>query len=85
MNKPVQVYMSPREIARLDGWAKARGWTKSQAVRLAVRALTGDAREDPLVRASGMLEGLPRDLSEHVDRYLGETFVVSRKKPPRAR
>src|SRR5437763_699692 len=40
MSKPLQVYLEERELARLAAWARARGWTKSQAIRAAVRALT---------------------------------------------
>lgn len=82
MSRPFQVYLDEAEIARLEAWANARGWTKSQAVRVAVRALTHDAGEDPLLAASGMIDGLPSNLSAHFDRYLEQTYVVT---PPRGR
>ncbi len=79
MTKPLQVYMQEDELARLDKWAKARGFSKSQAVRAAVRALTRDPPEDPLLSACGMIDGLPEDLSEHISKYLEETFVAEKK------
>jgi hypothetical protein len=82
MTKPLQVYLDESDVARLDAWARARGWTKSQAVRVAVRALTHQSGEDPLLAASGMIDGLPKDLSVHFDRYLERTHVVA---PSRAR
>lgn len=78
--RPVQVYLDEQELERLDGWARARGWTKSQALRAAIRALVrsdGDPRESPLLALSGMVaDGLPSDLSENFDRYLSETYVA---------
>ena len=53
----------------------------SQAVRLAIRALTRPGNEDPILMASGMVDGLPPDLSDQLDRYLAGTFVAE----PRAR
>jgi len=93
MNKPVQVYLDPGEHERLQEWARRRGWTKSQAVRAAIRALTAERPADPLLAASGMVDGLPPDASEHIDRYLAETFVAESapayrrtpRKPPRGR
>jgi hypothetical protein len=41
-----------------------------------VRALIRPRDQDPLLQASGMIEGLPRDLSADFDRYLEETFLV---------
>jgi hypothetical protein len=82
MTKPLQVYMDEHELERLEIWARARGWTKSQAVRAAIRALTREREEDPLLTACGMIEGLPADLSEHVDRYLEETFVAEKAVAP---
>jgi hypothetical protein len=78
MTKPLRVYMDEHELERLEIWARERGWTKSQAVRAAIRALTRKREEDPLLTACGMIDGLPADLSEHVDRYLEETFVFLR-------
>lgn len=56
--------------------AKKRGWTKSQAVRVALRALTRAEERDPLLAASGMIQGLPSDLSANIDRALEESFVA---------
>jgi hypothetical protein len=78
MRRPVQVYLDAADIARLDAWAQARGWTKSHALRLAVRALTHQRETDPLLAASGMIEGLPPDGAEHFDQYLNETYVAER-------
>ena len=76
MRRPLQIYLEAAELARLDAWAQERGWTKSQAVRAAVRALTRPAADDPVLALSGMvLEGLPADASEQFDRHLRQTFV----------
>jgi hypothetical protein len=92
MTRPLQVYMEEKELERLEVWSRARGWTKSQAIRAAVRAMTREGKTDPLLSASGMIHGLPADLSTNFDRHLEETFVVTAspsrtkvKKPPRAR
>jgi hypothetical protein len=76
MSKPLQVYLEERDLERLTAWVRARGWTKSQAIRAAVRALTRSREEDPLLASSGMLDALPPDLSEQFDRHLEETFVA---------
>jgi hypothetical protein len=76
MTRPLQIYMDEKDLARLETWSRQRGWSKSQAVRVAVRALTRARAEDPLISASGMIEGLPSDVSTDFDRYLEETFVV---------
>ena len=34
--------------------------------------------DDPLLAASGMIDGLPVDGSEHFDDYLPQTFVPER-------
>ena len=82
MSRPLQVYLDDRDLARLDSWTRERGWTKSQAVRVAIRALTSRPAEDPLLAASGsIVDDLPADCSEQFDRYLQETFVA--EKPPR--
>lgn len=91
--KPLQVYLDEAELARLGAWARARGWTKSQAIRAAVRALTRPTDEDPLLRISGMIhDHLPADCAAQMDRYLQETFVAEpaatyakRRRPPAAR
>ena len=82
MNKPLQVYVDEADLSRLDAWARERGWTKSQAVRAAIRVLTRPPAQDPLLEASGMIEGLPPDMSERFDHYLNETFNA---KEPQAR
>jgi hypothetical protein len=79
MTKPLQIYLEDADFERLDRWARERGCTKSQAVRIALRALTKTPEEDPLLSASGMIDGLPQDLSEHVDRYLQESFIAEKR------
>ena len=76
MPRPIQVYLDERDLSRLERWARERGWTKSRAIRLAVRALTRPAADDPVLEVSGMFEGLPPDLSEHFDRHLSQTYVA---------
>jgi hypothetical protein len=91
--KPLQVYLAESEFERLDAWARQRGWTKSQAIRAAVRALTRPPGEDPLLAMSGMIhDELPADCSQQLDRYLQGTFVAEssptdakRLRRPRAR
>ena len=83
--KPLQVYLEEAELARLEAWSRKRGWTKSQAVRAAVRALTRPQAEDPLLQASGMIHGLPADCSQQFHRYLGDTFVAETASPYRRR
>ena len=79
MRKPVQVYLEDTDLERLESWSRARGWTKSQAIRLAIRALTQPPANDPLLELSGMFEGLPSDLSENFDRYLDKTYVAEER------
>ncbi|MBP1597169.1 MAG: hypothetical protein H6Q05_2546 [Acidobacteria bacterium] len=81
MTKPLQVYMDEQELESLDAWAREHGWTKSRAVRMAIRVLMRSGERDPLMRAAGMIEGLPPDLSERVDEYLGETFIAEKAAP----
>ena len=85
MSKPFQVYLPDPDHERLNAWARKRGWSKSRAVRAAIRALTRPADEDPLLAASGMIEGLPRNLSARVNQYLEETFVAQVDRPARRR
>jgi len=85
MSRPLQVYLDDQDLDRLEAWARQRGWTKSQAIRAAVRALTRRPAEDPVLELSGDIDGLPADLSEHLDRYLDETFVAEPRAPYRAR
>jgi len=74
--KPLQVYMDEAELARLDAWSRQRGLTKSQAVRVALRATMRAAGDDPLLELSGSIHGLPPDASANIDHYLQETFVA---------
>lgn len=83
--RPLQVYLDQRDLERLEVWARERGWTKSQAIRAAVRALTRRPASDPVLDLSGDIDGLPADLSEHFSRYLNETFVAEPHAPYRAR
>src|SRR5437867_13082523 len=76
MRRPVQVYFDEADLTRLEVWSQKRGWTKSRAIRLAVRTLTRPAADDPVLELSGMFEGLPPDLSEHFDRYLSQIYVA---------
>jgi hypothetical protein len=76
MTRPLQVYLDETDLKRLERWASERKWTKSQAVRAAIRALTRSGDAEPLLQASGMIDGLPPDMSERFDRYLEETFVA---------
>ena len=85
MLRPLQVYLEEAELKRLTQWARERNWTKSQAIRAAVRALTRRSGEDPLLELSGDIDGLPADLSEHFSRYLDETFVAESPRPYRSR
>lgn len=82
MTRPLQVYLDEQDFERLDAFATSRGWSRSQAVRVAIRALSKAAggAEDPLLGLSGMIDGLPEDLSENLGRYLDETFCVA--EPP---
>ncbi len=83
MTRPLQIYLDDSDFDRLEKWAGERGWTKSQAVRFALRALTRVPEEDPLLSASGMIDGLPEDVSVNFDHYLLETYVS--EKTPRYR
>jgi hypothetical protein len=85
MARPLQVYLDEDDLKRLETWARERGWTKSQAIRAAVRALTRRPAEDPLLELSGDIDGLPADLSENFDRYLNETYVAESPAPHRTR
>jgi hypothetical protein len=85
MSRPLQIYLDDEDLARLEAWARERGWTKSQAVRTAIRALTRRPGADPLLELSGDIDGLPDDVSEGFDRYLNATFVAEPVAPSRAR
>jgi hypothetical protein len=85
MRRPLQVYLDDADRERLEAWTRERGWTKSQAVRAAVRALTGEPVGDPLLELSGDIDGLPADLSANSQRYLDQTFVGASAAPSRTR
>jgi len=79
MSRPLQIYLEDNELMILEQWALKRGGTKSQAVRVALCALTWIPEEDPLLSASGMVDGLPKDLSCSIGSYFEETFIVERR------
>jgi hypothetical protein len=83
MTRPLQVYLEEQDLVALETWSRARGWNKSQAVRAAIRALTRSPEGDPLLAASGTIDGLPGDLSARFDHYLQETFVAKAPSPRR--
>jgi hypothetical protein len=83
MARPLQVYLDDHDLERLEAWARQRGWTKSQAIRAAVRALTRTPGDDPLLGLSGDIDGLPADLGASFQRYLDETFVAESPTPYR--
>ena len=85
MARPLQVYLDDKDLKRLEAWASQRGWTKSQAVRAAIRALTRSPAEDPILELSGDIDGLPEDASVNFDKYLNETFFAEPRAPYRAR
>ena len=79
MTRPLQIYLDDSDFDRLEKWVSERGWTKSQAVRFALRALTSNPEEDPLLSASGMIDGLPEDASVNHDHYLLEAYVSEKR------
>jgi hypothetical protein len=85
MPKPLQVYLDDADLERLEDFARERGWTKSQAVRAAVRALTRQPVSDPVLELSGDIDGLPPSLSREFDRRLNETYVAERAATYRVR
>jgi hypothetical protein len=85
MPKPLQVYLENDDLERLEAFARERGWTKSQAIRTAIRALTRRPAGDPVLELSGDIDALPPDLSAEFDRYLNETFVAEPPATYRAR
>ncbi len=85
MTRPLQVYLEAQDLERLEKFARARGWTKSHAIRAAIRALTRQPAGDPLMELSGDIDGLPPDLSLNFHRYLDETFVAEPTATYRAR
>ncbi len=85
MSKPLQVYLDDDDLERLETFARERGWTKSHAIRAAVRALTRESAADPLLDLSGDIDGLPADLSRDFHRHLNETFVAESRATYNAR
>lgn len=85
MTKPLQVYLEDDDLERLEAFAKERGWTKSHAIRAAIRALTRRPSGDPVLELSGDIDALPADMSVEIDRYLAETFVAEPRATYRAR
>jgi hypothetical protein len=85
MNRPLQVYLDQEDYRRLEKWTRQRGWTKSRAIRVAVRALTHEPATDPLLDLSGDIDGLPPDLGENFERYLNETFSAEAPRASRTR
>jgi hypothetical protein len=83
MARPLQVYLDDKDLERLEAWARERGWTKSQAIRVAVRALTRKPADDPLLGLSGDIDGLPADLSSSFYLYLDETVIAETPAPCR--
>jgi hypothetical protein len=76
MSTPLQVYLDDDDVARLESFASERGWTKSQVIRAAIRALTRGGAQDPVLDLSGDIDGLPPELSADFDRHLNESFVA---------
>jgi hypothetical protein len=74
-----------KTTSRVSRPSRARGWTKSQTIRAAIRALTRRPAEDPVLDLSGDVDGLPPDLSENFNRYLNETFIAEPSPKYRAR
>jgi len=85
--KPLQLYMDEADLRRLEAWARERRVTKSEAVRIAIRALVRPATpEDSLLSLSGVLQDdLPEDVAQNFDRHLQETFVAEAPPPYRRR
>jgi len=85
MSTPLQVYLDDDDLQRLEAFARDRGWTKSQVVRAALRALTRQPADDPLLELSGDIDGLPADVSADFDSYLNETYIAEPRPPYRTR
>ncbi|HUQ51914.1 MAG TPA: CopG family transcriptional regulator [Gammaproteobacteria bacterium] len=85
MSKPLQVYLEADDLARLETFAREQGWTKSQVIRTAIRALTRQRSNDPVLDLSGDIDALPADMSREFDRHLNETFVAEPHATYRAR
>jgi hypothetical protein len=85
MSTPFQVYLDDDDVARLESFANERGWTKSQVIRAAIRALTRGSNQDPLLELSGDIDGLPPNLSADFDQFLNETYVAEPRPQYRTR
>jgi predicted DNA-binding protein len=87
MPVPVQVYLNEREHARLEKLSKSRGWTKSDAIRAALRAFiqASEPPADSLLAAAGFIRGLPPDASVNFDRYLNETYRAKKTRKRKSR
>ena len=79
MERPIQVYLDDHDRERLDAWAKEHGWTKSQAIRQAIRLATKAPAQDPILGLVGIFDGWPRDVSTRVDHYLNQAYGAERK------
>jgi hypothetical protein len=79
MERPIQVYLSDLDRERLEAWARAHGWTKSQAIRHAIRIATRTPAQDPILDLIGIFDGWPRDASTRVDHYLNEADRAERR------
>jgi hypothetical protein len=84
MARPIQVYLGDLDLERLDTFAKRHGWTKSHAVREAIRLAARNDGDDPLLDLVGLFDG-PRDLSTNHDHYLNEAFIADKQAKPQAR
>jgi len=74
--KPLHVMVDEVELRRLERFSRQRGWTKSRTIRLAIRAMTNDGG---IMASSGIIDGLPRDLSARMDDYLAEASAAKPK------
>jgi predicted transcriptional regulator len=69
--KKTTIYLEPELDLALDRLARARGISKAEAVRQAVRQVTSRI-ERPRITAIAVGEG-PGDVADDVDRHLAET------------
>jgi hypothetical protein len=57
--RAIEFYLDDRDARELEEWSRERGYTKSEAVGLAIRALTSRSGQDPGLDLTGHLDGLP--------------------------
>lgn len=76
--KRLTTYLEEPDLARLEVFARERGWARSQAARAAIRALLRQRSSDPVLDLSGDIDGLPRDLGRKFGRHLNATFKTHR-------